>query len=163
MANLPLGQPDAVPKTTFKRKRQSEQSRALTTGESDIEERRQQAREERRQARDAAIDEARRQQHPGNDSQLGPSAGFSLISDIVFDIDQDDYESPPPPPWPTQRKPLKAPRPPAKSLSPTPPADEPPPSTAPPRLSRTGRIRTKTARKEEAQAAGYLPESQDRR
>ena len=113
MANLPLGQPDAVPKTTFKRKRQSEQSRALTAGESGIEERRQQAREERRQARDAAIDEARRQQHPGNDSQLGPSAGFSLISDIVFDVDRDDYESPPPPPWPTQRKPLKAPRPPA--------------------------------------------------
>ena len=162
MANLPLGQPDAMPKITFKRKRQSEQSRALTAGESGIEEWRQQAREERRQARNAAIDEARRQQHSGNDSQLGPSAGFSLISDIVFNVDRDDYESPPPPPWSTQRKPLKAPRPLAKSLSSTPPADESPPSIAPLRLSRIGRIRTKTARKEEAQAAGYLPESQDR-
>ena len=83
-----------MPKTTFKRKRQSEQSRTLTVGESGIEERRQQAREKRRQARDAAIDEARRQQHPGNDSQLGPLVGFSLISDIVFDVNQDDYESP---------------------------------------------------------------------
>ena len=98
MTNLPLGQPDTMPKTTFKRKRQSKQSRALTAGESGIEERRQQAREERRQACDAAIDEARRQQHPGNDSQLELSAGFSLISDIVFNIDRDNYESPPPPP-----------------------------------------------------------------
>ena len=50
-----------MPKTIFKRKRQSEQSRALTVGESGIEEWRQQACEERRQACDAAIDEARRQ------------------------------------------------------------------------------------------------------
>ena len=166
MATLPLGQPDTVPKKAYKRKRKTEESRALTANEIGIEGRLQQAREERRQARDTAIDEARRQQHPGNDSQLGPSAGFSLISDRVFDVDRDDYESPPPPPpppRPTQRKPSKAPQAPPKSLSPTPPADDPPPSTAPPRLSRTGRIRTKTARKEEAQAAGYLPESQTRR
>ena len=100
MATLPLGQPDTVPKKAYKRKRKTEESRALTANEIGIEGRLQQAREEHRQARDTAIDEARRQQHPRNDSQLGPSAGFSLISDRVFDVDRDDYESPPPPPPP---------------------------------------------------------------
>ena len=100
MATLPLRQPDTVPKKAYKHKRKTEESRALTTNEIGIEGRLQQAREERRQAHDTAIDEARRQQHPRNDSQLGPSAGFSLISDRVFNVDRDDYESPPPPPPP---------------------------------------------------------------
>ena len=68
----------------------------------------------------------------------------------------------PSPSQPTYHKPSKGPQLSPKPLLPTPPIDEPLPSIAPPRLSRIGRIRTKTARKEEAQAMGYLPESQNR-
>ena len=47
-------------------------------------------------------------------------------------------------------------------FSPPPAMSEPPPSTAPARLSRGGRTIKKTARKQAAQASGLLPESQDR-
>ena len=49
-----------MPKKAYKRKRKIEESCALTANEIGIEGRLQQAREERRQARDTAIDEARR-------------------------------------------------------------------------------------------------------
>jgi hypothetical protein len=110
VASLPLGQPDAVPKKTFKRKRQSESSRALTANEIGMKEQQQQDRQEQRQARDDAIDAARANGSP-------PSA--------------------------------------------QPRTDSPPPSTAPARMTRGGRVVKKTARKKEAQAGGLLPESQN--
>lgn len=103
---------------------------------------------ERRQAQE----ECDRQILQERESQAGPSQGFQFINEAAFILDIDDLE-PPTPPRATSRR----------RISPPPSMSEPPPSTAPARLSGRGREVKKTAKKAEAQAAGYLPESQPRR
>ena len=133
LASIPIGQPDIIPKRTFKRKRPTENSRGLTANEIGEKEQQQQQSRERIEARDRLIDK----QHSEE----------TIVVAIPTSCTHDNASTS------LSARPL--------SRSPTPtPSTELPPSTAPPRISRTGRTIKKTERKEKAQAAGWLPDSQ---
>ena len=153
-ASLPRDSPDVIPKRTFKRKRQADSSRALTAYEIQEEAAKEAERQQRQQERDDQILQQRRQRAL-EDSQARPSQEVEFFNPAVYQgeiLDIDDLE---PSPSPSAQ--------PSRPLSLPPAMSEPPPSTAPATLSRGGRPQKKTAKKEAAQAAGYLPESQDRR
>jgi hypothetical protein len=132
LASIPIGQPDTIPKRTFKRKRPTENSRGLTANEIGEKEQQQRQSRERIEARDRLIDEQRSEE--------------TIVVAIPTSCTNDNKST------------LSAR---LLSRSPTPtPSTELPPSTAPPRISRTGRTIKKTEKKEKAQAAGLLPDSQ---
>jgi hypothetical protein len=149
-ATLPLGQPDIIPKRTFKRKRPTENSRALSAFEL-VEEGLQEADRQRRQeARDLSILNERQELEEQEETQARPSQGFQFINADVYRLTavNDDVKDLPP------------------STDPfTDPSTALPPSTAPAKMTNTtksGRTRIKTGKLAAAQAAGWIKWSQER-
>ena len=156
LANLPLTRPDAIPKNSFKRKH-GENSRALTAVELLEQREREAEREESQRERDRQIIRRRALE----ESQAWPSQGLEFINAAFYEhkvLDISDLE----PSTPPSAQPPPPPPPPKRAPSPPPSTSEPPPSTAPARLTGSGRERKKTARLEAAQKNRWLPESQER-
>lgn len=164
---LPLNKPDVVPKKSFKRKRNTESSRALTAYELAEQKEKEAERRQHQEDKEAQI----MRQRALEDSQAGPSQGVEFLGEYytgsdgeirpILDVDKLEPPSaqaplePPPSTQPLRER--------TRPTSPPPAHSEPPPSTAPARLTRTGRTVKKTARKQAAQDEGLLPESQERR
>jgi hypothetical protein len=169
LAAIPVGQPDAVPKKTWKKKKNTLNTRGLTGNEIAIAEARQMARQAVRQTKDKAILQDRH-----NETQMSNWSTIE-VTDRQYDSTHDSDKSndtksiefdeeevisnpfnllDPELPAPDSSQPTAARVP---TTSPIPP---PPPSTAPPVLGRGKRQRTRTMRKEEAVEAGLVPDSQ---
>jgi hypothetical protein len=156
LQQVPIGQPAAVPKRSWKRVKSTD--RAMTANELLAQQARQQVRRQQQEDRyEQALQEILKEE--GDTIEVTRQKTPDRIPDSPL------VPTTPPPamtPLPIRTPATPRPRPRREpSPEPSPTQFEPPPSTAPGALGRGKRRRRHTTKLEEAREQGYLPESQE--